>query len=79
MVRLIEGKKLDETANPRWTAYFEKAENMGIVSPSDSINFDNPITRYEVALSLYRFKVKYQITQNLNSSIIDNQVVNTVP
>lgn len=79
MVRLIEGKKLDETLNPRRTTYFEKAENMGIVNPSDSINFDNPITRYEVALSLYRFKVKYQITQNLNSSIIDNQVVNTVP
>lgn len=79
MIRLFEGKKLDENRIPRWTQYFEVAENMGIVSPSDSITFDNPITRYEVALSLYRFKVKYQITQNLNSETIDNQVVNTVP
>lgn len=79
MVRLIEGKKLNETLNPRWTAYFEKAENMGIVNPSDSINFDNAITRYEVALSLYRFKVKYQITQNLNNETIDNQIISSVP
>lgn len=78
MIRLFEGKKLDETLTPRWTRYFEVAENMGIVSPSDSITFDNPITRYEVALSLYRFKVKYQITQNLNSETIDNQVISTV-
>lgn len=79
MIRLFEGKKLDETANPRRTQYFEIAENMGIVSPADSITFDNMITRYEVALSLYRFKVKYQITQNLNNANIDNQVINTVP
>jgi len=32
-----------------------------------------------VALSLYRFKVKYQITQNLNNETIDNQVVSSVP
>lgn len=32
-----------------------------------------------MALSLYRFKVKYQITQNLNNETIDNQVVSSVP
>lgn len=79
MIRLFEGKRLDETKNPRRTQYFETAENMGIVSPADSITFDNVITRYEVALSLYRFKVKYQITQNLNNETVDNQVVSTVP
>lgn len=79
MIRLFEGKRLNETKSPRRTEYFETAENMGIVSPSDSITFDNVITRYEVALSLYRFKVKYQITQNLNSETIDNQVISTVP
>ena len=79
MIRLFEGKKLDETKTPRWTQYFEVAENMWIVSPSDSITFDNAITRYEVALSLYRFKVKYQITQNLNSETIDNQIISSVP
>ncbi len=79
MIRLFEGKKLDESSSPRWTKYFETAENMGIVSPSDSITFDNVITRYEVALSLYRFKVKYQITQNLNNGTIDNQIISSVP
>lgn len=79
MIRLFESKRLNETKSPRRTEYFETAEHMGIVSPSDSITFDNVITRYEVALSLYRFKVKYQITQNLNNDNIDNQIINTVP
>jgi hypothetical protein len=78
MIRLFENKKLDETQTPRWTKYFEEAESMGMVNPSDAITFDNTITRYEVALSLYRFKVKYQITQNLNSDTIENQVISTV-
>lgn len=78
MIRLFENKKLEETHIPRWTKYFEEAESMGMVNPSDAITFDNTITRYEVALSLYRFKVKYQITQNLNSDTIENQVISTV-
>lgn len=79
IIRLFEGKKLDETTNPRWTKYFEKAQQMGMVSPADAITFDNAITRYEVALFLYRFKVKYQILQNLNNDTVQNQVVSTVP
>lgn len=43
------------------------------------MTFENAITRYEVALFLYRFKVKYQILQNLNNNSIQNQVVSTVP
>lgn len=50
-----------------------------MIGPADAVTFDNVITRYEVALFLYRFKVKYQILQNLNNSNIQNQVVSTVP
>ncbi len=78
IIRLLEGKKLDETSTPWWTVYFELASKMGIVNPADAITFDNPITRYEVALILYRFKIKYQISQNLNSNIIHNQIISTV-
>jgi len=52
---------------------------MGMVGPADAVTFDNPITRYEVALFLYRFKVKYQILQNLNNNTVQNQVISTVP
>jgi len=49
-----------------------------MVSASDSINFDNNITRYEVALFIYRFKVKYQMLENLNDDKVENQIVTTV-
>jgi len=52
---------------------------MGMIGPADAVTFENPITRYEVALFLYRFKVKYQILQNLNTNTVQNQIVSTVP
>lgn len=79
IIRLFEGKKLDETTSPRWKNYFEKAQEMGMIGPADAVTFENPITRYEVALFLYRFKVKYQILQNMNSNTVQNQIVSTVP
>lgn len=79
MVRMFEGKRLDETANPRRTNYFQKAQDMGIVSPADLVTFENTITRYEVALFLYRFKVKYQMLQNVNNTGVQNEVISTVP
>lgn len=79
IIRLFEGKKLDETTNPRWKNYFEKAQELGMIGPADAVTFDNPITRYEVALFLYRFKVKFQILQSINSTNIQNQIVSTVP
>ncbi len=79
IIRLFEGKKLDETPTPRWKNYFEKAQTMGMIGPADAVTFENPITRYEVALFLYRFKVKYQILQNLNNNTIQNQIISTVP
>jgi hypothetical protein len=51
---------------------------MGIVGPADALTFDSPITRYEVALFLYRFKIKYQLINSLNSTGVDNLIVNTV-
>ncbi len=79
VIRLFEGKKLDETTSPRWKNYFEKAQDIWMIGPADAVTFDNPITRYEVALFLYRFKVKYQIMQNLNSTTVQNQIISTVP
>ncbi len=79
MVRMFEGKKLDETVNPRWVNYYQKAQDMWIVSPADLVTFENTITRYEVALFLYRFKVKYQMLQNVNNTGVQNEIISTVP
>ncbi|AHB41564.1 hypothetical protein P148_SR1C00001G0774 [candidate division SR1 bacterium RAAC1_SR1_1] len=79
LIRLVEGKKLDESKNPRWTAYYQNALDMGIVGPADAITFDSPITRYEVALFLYRFRVKFQLINNLNNNSLENMILNTIP
>ena len=78
-MRLFVGGKLDETTSPRRLSYFNKAQELGMIGPADAVTFENPITRYEVALFLYRFKVKYQILQNINNNVVQDQVVSTVP
>jgi hypothetical protein len=78
LIRLVEGRKLDETRDPRWSLYYQSALDMGIVGPADAITFDSPITRYEVALFLYRFKIKFQLINNLNTESLDNMIFNPV-
>ena len=66
---------MDERVNPRWKNYFELARAIEVVTAGDAITFDNSITRYEVAVFLYRFKVKYLILKNLNNSRLPNEIV----
>jgi hypothetical protein len=75
LIRLLEGKQLDERTDPWWKNYFELARAIEVVGPGDAITFDNAITRYEVAVFLYRFKVKYLILKNLNNSRLPNEIV----
>lgn len=79
LIRLVENKNFNENKNPRWTDYYQSALDMWIVGPADAITFDSPITRYEVALFLYRFKIKYQLINNLNTNNLENMIFNTIP
>lgn len=79
LIRMFEGQSLDESVFPRWKNYFDKAIELGIVSASDWVNFDNLISRYEVALFIYRFKVKYIMLNNINQSKIQDEIISTVP
>jgi len=79
LIRMFDWKTLDETAMPRWKSYFNRAMELWIVSASDGIWFDNPISRYEVALFIYRFKVKYLILNSLNQSKVKDEIITTVP
>jgi hypothetical protein len=69
---------LDENTTPRWNNYFEEAQELGLVSPGDALTFDTPISRYEVALFLYKFNIKYKMLNNLNNNRLMNEVISTV-
>ena len=78
LIRMFEWKVLDETTTPRWKNYFEKAEELWLVTAADTTTFDTPISRYEVALFLYKFNVRYKMLNNLNNNRISDQVMSTV-
>jgi hypothetical protein len=78
LIRMFQWKYLDETTNPRRENYFNEAKELWIVSPSDAITFDTPISRYEVALFLYKFNIKYKMLSSLNNTRIENEVLSTV-
>lgn len=79
LIRMFEWKKLDENTSPRRKIYFNKAQELWIVSAADAITLENPISRYEVALFIYRFKVKFLILNNLNQSKVQDEIISTVP
>ena len=78
LIRMFEWKTLDETTTPWWKNYFEKAEELWLVTAADTTTFDTPISRYEVALFLYKFNVRYKMLNNLNNNRISDQVISTV-
>lgn len=78
LIRLAEGKKLDENQNPWWKNYFVKARELGLINNDDALAIQSPITRYETALIFYRFWIKQKILSNLNTSQLKNELISTV-
>jgi hypothetical protein len=78
LIRLFEGNSLDESLSPRWTAYYKKAIELSLISAQDTVSFPNPISRYEVAIFLYRMKVRRAMFNNLNETKLMNEVVRTL-
>ncbi len=58
--------------------YFDRALELWIVQEGDKVNFELPVTRYQVALQLYRFNVKYKFLQSLEKSTISPNDILTV-
>ena len=44
----------DEQRNPWWTTYFQEAHMRGLTKETNIRALDQPITRYELALLLWR-------------------------
>lgn len=78
LIRLFDGKTLDETLNPRWTAYYKRAIEIWLISAQDTVTFTSEIARYEVATYLYRLKVRLTMYNNLNSSQLSDEIVKTL-
>ena len=78
LIRISEKNRLDEKTNPRWSNYFIKAKELGIINNEDYLSFEAPLTRYEAGLLLYRFYIKQKIIKNLNTSQLKNQLISTV-
>jgi len=53
LVRALE-QKHDETWNPRWTEYFQRARVLGITKETNVWRLDMPVKRYEIDLPLAR-------------------------
>ena len=78
LIRLFDGKTLDETLNPRWTDYYKRAIEIWLISAQDTVTFTADIARYEVAIYLYRLKVRLTMYNNLNSSQLSDEIVKTL-
>ena len=53
VIRTLKGKQ-DETTIPRWSNYHKLARQLGLTAENDVYSLDAPITRYEIALILWR-------------------------
>jgi hypothetical protein len=78
LIRLSEGKRLDETTNPWWANYFIKAWELWILDKWDISSFEGSLTRYEAALLFYRFQLKQAINSWLNAWNLKNEVLSSV-
>ncbi len=80
LIRMLGKNYEDQNADVRREPYFNVALQLGLVTYEDKVRFVNniPITRYEVALILYRFRIKYQLLDSLNSATLENQILTMV-
>lgn len=54
LVRALEWMQDEESVTPRWKNYFDRARWLGLTKELDVRDLDKPVTRYEIALLLYR-------------------------
>lgn len=78
LIRLFDWKTLDETLTPRWTEYYKRAVEIWLIWAQDTVTFTSEIARYEVAVFLYRLKVRLTMYNNLNSSQLTDEIVKTL-
>lgn len=56
LLRIFEWKLSDESLQPRWIQYYVKALKIGLTNETNLAKFNQPVSRRESALLIYRFK-----------------------
>ena len=56
LLRIFEWKMSDESAQPRWIEYYVKALTLSMTNEKNLAKFDQPVSRWEASLLIYRFK-----------------------
>lgn len=54
IVRTIDGKSLDESWVLWWQAYYDRSIELGLIKETEVSSLDRPLSRYELALLLWR-------------------------
>ncbi|MBP7008135.1 hypothetical protein KBB05_05525 [Patescibacteria group bacterium] len=70
LIRLFDNKIYTETSDPRFKTYYDRAYELGITKDRDLTNFNRDVTRYEIALMIYRFHIKYKLLKINNGLLL---------
>lgn len=76
LVRIFDNKTYNEDTDPWFLNYYNRSLELGITKDKDLNNFNRYVTRYEIALMIYRFNLKYKLFQQFNGNILNpNQLM----
>ena len=56
LLRIFEWKMSNESAQPRWIEYYVKALTLSMTNEKNLAKFDQPVSRWEASLLIFRFK-----------------------
>ena len=77
LVKMLDGKALSDNATPRRQGYFVRGQDLGLVSISEYATFADPMSQIDLALTLYKFNIRYKMTANLNNGRVKDEIITT--
>lgn len=66
---MFDNQSYAENTEPRFHNYYERAYELGITKDRDLLNFTSFVTRYEIALMIYRFNIKYKLLKQTSATV----------
>lgn len=61
LVRMFDDKSYSEDVTPWFRNYYDRAYQLWLVQDKNLSNFERAVTRYEIALMIYRFNIKFKL------------------
>lgn len=63
LVRMFDNKSYSEDVTPWFRNYYDRAYELWLVQDKNLSNFERAVTRYEMALMIYRFDIKIKLSE----------------